>query len=73
MLCGARTRNSEYCLKPALKGRTRCRNHGGLSPSAANHWNFRHGKETKVARERARLIAVELKLCELILMASDDD
>lgn len=71
MPCGAKTRNSGLCTKPPLKGRTRCRNHGGLSLSGVDHWNYKHGQETKIARERARLISIELKFYELILKASD--
>jgi hypothetical protein len=32
--CGARTRRGSPCLCPAIKGRPRCRIHGGLSPGA---------------------------------------
>ncbi|WP_415188095.1 HGGxSTG domain-containing protein [Rhodomicrobium sp.] len=31
MLCGARTRAGTPCRRPKLPGRSRCRNHGGLS------------------------------------------
>jgi hypothetical protein len=30
-VCGARRRNGELCQKPPLKGKTRCRLHGGAS------------------------------------------
>lgn len=29
--CGAKTRSGEPCKKAAMKGRARCRNHGGAS------------------------------------------
>ncbi len=33
--CGAQTRNGETCRAPALRGRTRCRMHGGAWGSGA--------------------------------------
>ena len=32
--CGARTRAGTACQRPAIRGRKRCRLHGGLSPGA---------------------------------------
>jgi hypothetical protein len=32
--CGARTRAGTPCRCPAIRGRSRCRLHGGLSPGA---------------------------------------
>ena len=32
--CGARTRAGTACQRPAVRGRKRCRLHGGLSPGA---------------------------------------
>ena len=53
--CGARTRRGTACLKPALKGKTRCQLHGGKATGArtkAGRQNLstaqlRHGKYTK--------------------------
>lgn len=43
-ICGAKLRNKDaYCKKAALKGTTRCRQHGGLSPSGMQHWRLRDG------------------------------
>ena len=33
--CGARTRSGEKCLSPAMKGKARCRIHGGAKGSGA--------------------------------------
>jgi hypothetical protein len=44
--CGARTRVGTPCQCPAIRGRGRCRLHGGLSPGAPSgekNGNFRHG------------------------------
>lgn len=40
--CGAKTRNGGKCRKPAMEN-GRCRLHGGLSLSGADHPNFKHG------------------------------
>lgn len=41
--CGAKNRRGEPCRKWTMKGRTRCRNHGGASRTGMMHPNFRHG------------------------------
>ncbi|MGY8704602.1 HGGxSTG domain-containing protein [Bradyrhizobium sp. 18BD] len=44
--CGAQSRAGTPCQCPAVRGRTRCRIHGGLSPGAPRgekNGNFRHG------------------------------
>ena len=64
--CGAKTRQGTSCQKPALKGRTRCQLHGGMStgPNTAegrqrvSKANLRHGRRTNAQiaanRERAQ-------------------
>jgi hypothetical protein len=50
--CGARTRAGSRCQRPALRGRSRCRLHGGLSPGAprgAKNGNFKSGDWTAEA------------------------
>jgi glucans biosynthesis protein len=50
--CGARNRAGEPCRCPAIRGRRRCRLHGGLSPGAprgGGNGNFRHGDFTREA------------------------
>jgi hypothetical protein len=47
--CGARTRAGGICQRPAIRGRKRCRLHGGLSPGAprgSKNGNFRKGNWT---------------------------
>ena len=56
--CGAKTRKGSPCQNPAMKGKARCRNHGGKSTGArtaaglaklsALHW--KHGRCTKAAK-----------------------
>ena len=55
--CTARSkRNKRRCLNPAAFGGKTCRIHGAKKPNAvirgADHWNFKHGRETVEARRR---------------------
>lgn len=60
--CGAKTRKGTPCESPAMKGKARCRNHGGKSTGArtaaglaklsALHW--KHGRFTKAAKAEAK-------------------
>jgi hypothetical protein len=64
--CGARTRSGKPCQSPAVRGRRRCRMHGGASGSGApigNKHALRHGHYTAEAIARRR------ELAELIRMA----
>ena len=60
--CGAKTRSGAPCKNPAVKGKARCRMHGGRSSGAktpeglakmrALHW--KHGRATTEAKAEAR-------------------
>jgi hypothetical protein len=55
--CGARTRRGSPCQRPAMRGRKRCRLHGGLSPGAPRgpkNGNFRNGDWTAEAIEERK-------------------
>lgn len=69
MKCNARTRSGGVCNKHPLNGKTRCRLHGGLSPSGTAHWNYRHGNRTKEAIARDASHVAELKMLETIGLA----
>ena len=65
--CGARTRTGSPCRQAAVRGRARCRMHGGAKgsggPSGARNGNFKHGLWT---RESKRLrYATRRKLREV--------
>jgi hypothetical protein len=49
--CGARTRTGQPCRQAAVRGRARCRMHGGAKgsggPSGARNGNFKHGLWTR--------------------------
>ncbi len=66
MICGAKTRNGSPCQKPPLLGKTRCRLHGGLSLSGADHPNYQHGRCTKEARQKSVQITAYVKHLELL-------
>jgi hypothetical protein len=55
--CGARTRAGPPCQCPAIRGRKRCRLHGGLSPGApkgSRNGNYKNGDWTAEAIEERR-------------------
>lgn len=50
--CGAKTRAGTPCQRPTIRGRSRCRLHGGLSPGAprgTKNGNFKNGDWTSEA------------------------
>ena len=77
--CGAKTRRGTACLKPALKGKTRCALHGGRATGPKtqrglqriSEANLKHGRQTKDklaaqrhAAEVGRRVMGELKRIE---------
>ncbi|WP_426042891.1 HGGxSTG domain-containing protein [Brevundimonas sp. TWP2-3-4b1] len=69
--CGAKTRAGTPCQSPAIKGRKRCRMHGGRSPGApkgeasGNYVSGRWTVETIKARATVRGL---VKLCRRTLL-----
>lgn len=62
--CGAKTRTSGACRAPAVRGRTRCRMHGGATGSGAPRANRnarKHGLFTRGAIAERREIWVLLR------------
>jgi glucans biosynthesis protein len=60
--CGARNRRGKPCQSPVVKGKRRCRMHGGAlgsgAPRGSRNGNYRHGKYTTEAlAERRALVA----------------
>jgi hypothetical protein len=63
--CGAKTRAGGSCRCPAIRGRKRCRLHGGLSPGAPPgepNGNFKDGYWTAEAVEERRWTKKMLQL-----------
>ena len=62
--CGAKTRAGTSCRCPAIRGRSRCRIHGGLSPGAprgAANGNYRDGYWTREAVEERKFVRLLVK------------
>ena len=72
--CHAKTRRGTPCLKPALKGKTRCQLHGGKSTGARTAEglqklrgiHFVHGQRTRKSIEDHRRFMREIKRLELL-------
>jgi uncharacterized protein YjcR len=60
--CGAKIRSGEACRAPAVRGKKRCRKHGGAKRSGAPRGNRnarKHGRFTKAAiAERKQIQAL---------------
>jgi uncharacterized protein YjcR len=57
--CGARTRKGTPCQAPAVRGKARCRMHGGAKGSGApvgNRNALKHGMYTKAALEEQKAL-----------------
>lgn len=61
--CGAKTRSGAPCKTPPVRGRTRCRMHGGTSPGApkGNRYAWKHGLRSAAADEERRRFRKLLK------------
>ena len=63
--CGAKTRQGTHCQNPAMRGKARCRNHGGKSTGAKTAeglakletLHLKHGRFTKAAKAEAKRCA----------------
>ena len=70
--CGAKTRAAGPCQCPAVRGRTRCRIHGGVSPGAPRgekNANFKDGFWTREAVQERRWTK---KMLQLYTKATDE-
>lgn len=68
--CGAQTRNGDTCRAPALRGKTRCRMHGGAPGSGAPFGNgnaVKHGFFTREAIEERKFVRTVLIEAENLL------
>lgn len=50
--CGAKKRDGSLCKKPPVKGRNRCRLHGGAQKRGAQHHSFKDGRYSKLLPAR---------------------
>lgn len=69
--CGAKTRQGATCLNAAMKGRHRCRMHGGKggAPSGERNGNYKDGRHTKERLQAERESAARVR--ELYRQARD--
>ncbi|RDV01761.1 hypothetical protein DXH95_14285 [Sphingorhabdus pulchriflava] len=68
--CGAKTRNGGFCATPAVKGRARCRMHGGAVGSGApmdNQNALKKGLYTAKAIAERREIAALIRESQAFL------
>jgi hypothetical protein len=74
--CNALSKRTKLqCSGPAIKGKTKCKFHGGLSTGPTSELGRQicadaktfHGKESRAAREKHRLIALKIRLCASLL------
>lgn len=64
--CGAKTRAGTSCLSPAVRGKRRCRMHGGRSPGAPKgeaNGNFRTGMWTQETETARRTVRALVRMC----------
>lgn len=56
--CGARTRAGTECQSPAVRGRDRCRMHGGTNRGAprGNRNAWKHGNRSKEAESQLKTV-----------------
>ncbi|WP_425057301.1 HGGxSTG domain-containing protein [Sphingobium vermicomposti] len=56
--CLAKTRQGTECQSPAIKGKRRCRMHGGNSPGAprGNRNSYKHGLRSAAMVETRRIM-----------------
>lgn len=64
--CGAKTKrnNGNPCRSPAVRGKARCRIHGGSKGSGAKQSNanaLKHGETTKKAKAHRKEIRFQIK------------
>ena len=68
MKCNAKTRSNTLCKRFSVAAKTRCRLHGGSSLSGEKHWNYKHGRCTKEAREKVKEENAELRYLESLMI-----
>ena len=73
--CGAKTRAGHPCKQAAVKGRSRCRMHGGAKgsggPQGDRNGNFRHGLYTHGAKTVRRVMREKVREIRALLQATD--
>ncbi len=73
--CGAKTRSNTPCKAPAVRGKKRCRMHGGAAGSGAPRGNrnaLKHGFFTRKALDERRAVQDLLRQSRVLLKMMED-
>jgi hypothetical protein len=74
--CGARTRAGHPCRQAAVRGRARCRMHGGAKgsggPRGDRNGNFKHGLWTRKSVAERRAVRAEMGEIRALLRSARD-
>jgi uncharacterized protein YjcR len=68
--CGAKTRSGKPCMSPAVRGKKRCRMHGGAPGSGAPRGNknaLKHGLYSREAIEERRQLSAMVRQSRMLI------
>jgi glucans biosynthesis protein len=72
--CGAKTRAGHSCRQAAVRGRRRCRMHGGAKgsggPSGERNGNFKRGKYTREVKTFLRVTRARVRELKALIQAA---
>lgn len=71
-LCDAHKRDGTICRQVAMRGKTKCRLHGGKSLSGVANGNYKHGRYSKSLPTQLHQRYVEARSNPRLLSLSDD-
>jgi len=73
--CGAKTRAGRPCRQAAVRGRSRCRMHGGAKgsggPRENRNGNFKHGLYTVEAKATRRVMRAKVRGVRALIQAAN--
>jgi hypothetical protein len=73
--CGAKTRASRPCRQAAVRGRSRCRMHGGAKgsggPQGNRNGNFKHGLYTGEAKAMRKVMRAKVREIRALIQAAN--
>jgi hypothetical protein len=72
--CGAKTRSGHRCRQAAVRGRSRCRMHGGAKgsggPRGDRNGRFANGLHTRAAKATRKVIRARVREIKALLQAT---
>jgi hypothetical protein len=73
--CGAKTRSGHTCRQAAVRGRSRCRMHGGAKgsggPRGNRNGNFKHGLFTGEAKATRKVMRAKVREIRALIQAAN--